>query len=118
MIETYQVFSYLHNMMRKDDLAIKLCKDFLKQHPLKWTESFSKEYTAIDEDGRDYLFIKNREGKFTIYEGSYFDATFPLGLKVKTDSLAEAIESANEILYNVDLFVHPYNNLESKNLGK
>lgn len=118
MINVYNVYQKLHGNEKVDEFTKQLCREFLSRHPLKWIESFSKEYAAIDEDGRDYVFIRNRDGKFFIREGCYFDGTFPLGLKVKTDSLAEAIESANEILRNVGFFVHPYNNLEPKNLAK
>lgn len=109
MIETYQVFSYLHNMMRKDDFAIKLCKDFLENNPLCWIK-VNSEYLASDENGRDYACIVCVDGKFLIKEGYHFDATFSSELKLSHDNLLDAIENANEILFNVgfSVLLHSY----------
>jgi hypothetical protein len=116
MIETYQVFSYLHNMMRKDDFAIKLCKDFLEKNPLCWVKVGS-EYFATDENGRDYACITNVDGKFLIKEGYHFDATFSPELKLDYENLSDAIENANEILFNVGFSVMLDSSLTRKDDG-
>ncbi len=116
MIETYQVFSYLHNMMKKDDFAIKLCKDFLEKNPLSWVKVGS-EYLASDENGRDYVCIVHVNGKFLIKEGKYFDATFSPELKLDHDNLLDAIKKANKILFNVGFSVDPYSVLSIKDDG-
>lgn len=103
MIDVYSVYSKLHGDEKLDKFTKELCQEFLSRHPLKWWKDISGKYTAVDESGRDYVFIRERNGKFFIEEGCYFDATFSPDTTTKTDSLAEAIVSANEILSNVGL---------------
>lgn len=121
MIETYQVFSYLHNMMRKDDLAIKLCKAFLKQHPLSWVKVGSEscpEYHVVDEQGRDYVRIISSEGNaWKVTEGKFFDAVFPFDTRSESANLSSAFEYAEEILSNVDFLVRTNTFLESQDDG-